>query len=253
MGAVEQKVIVVTGAARGIGAAIARDLAMQGGRVVVADYRKETAAVVANEITGQGGAAIACFVDVSDRASVQSMVATTVREFGRLDVIFNNAGISKSMPFLDIDEQLWTDTIRINALGVLFCIQEAAKQMIKQGGGGKIVSTASIGGKQGYALYGHYNASKFAVVGMTQAAAKSLGEYGITVNCLAPGIVDTDMWDNPDAQKRSEELKAFAGGSILGRPTKPSEIAGVARFLASSESDIITGQTIMADGGMVFV
>jgi meso-butanediol dehydrogenase / (S,S)-butanediol dehydrogenase / diacetyl reductase len=258
---VQDKVIIITGAARGMGAAIARDLASEGGRVVVADVRKDDAEKIANSIRGAAGTAISTFVDVTDRGSVKQMVQKAVDEFGRLDTIFNNAGVAKVMPFMEIDDELWTHTMKVNGFGVLVCIQEAARQMMKQGHGGKIINTSSIGGKQGYPLFAHYNASKFAVGALTQAAARAFGEYKITVNCFAPGIVNTEMWQELDKEfiargitsSSEEALDEYAKPVILGRYATPADIVGVTRFLASSQSDYITGQTIMVDGGMVLI
>lgn len=258
---VQDKVIIVTGAARGIGAAIARDLAAEGGKVTLADFRHDDAETVAASIRRAGGTAISAFVDVADRDSVKRMVQKVVDEFGRLDTIFNNAGVAKVMPFMDIDDALWEHTMRVNAYGVFVCIQEAARQMMKQGHGGKIINTSSIGGKQGYPLFAHYNASKFAVGALTQAAARTLGEHKITVNCFAPGIVNTEMWQELDKEfmdrgmttGSQEALEEYSKAIILQRYATPADIVGITRFLASPQSDYITGQTIMVDGGMVLI
>jgi meso-butanediol dehydrogenase/(S,S)-butanediol dehydrogenase/diacetyl reductase len=261
MGLVDGKTIIVTGSAQGIGAAIAKDLANEGGHVVVADFQADAAEAVASSIRGGGGSAISIFVDVSKRDSVKNMIEKTVLEFGALDIIFNNAGIASIVPFLDLDEETWERTMRVNALGVLLCTQEAAKQMIKQGKGGKIVNTSSVGGKQAYPVLAHYNASKFAVGALTQAAARSFGEHNITVNCFAPGIVATDLWQGLDAEflklgiykHEMESMADYSKQIILGRHSTPADIVGVTRFLASSQSDYVTGQTVMVDGGMVLI
>ncbi len=256
---VQDKVVIVTGAGRGIGEAIARDLARRGGRLVVADLDGARASRVAAAIGEDGGVAIGVPVDVSERASVRAMIERTVAEFGRLDVLFNNAGISQTCPFLDVTEADFDRIMAVNGRGVLIGTQEAARQMISQGGGGKIVNTASIAGKQGYPLFAHYCASKFAVVALTQAAARALAEHRITVNAFAPGVVATELWQQLDrefmehglTEKPSQAINEFSQSILLGRPSQPADIVGTTAFLASSASDYVTGQTVMIDGGMV--
>src|SRR3954453_13974376 len=167
---IENKSIIVTGAGRGIGAEIARGLAADGARLTVADLSEETANKTAAEIRQSGGAAIGVAVDVRQRESVRAMIDQAVKAHGRLDVIFNNAGVAQTKPFLDITKDDWRFVTDVNALGVLICMQEAIRRMQAQGDGGKIINTASTAGKQGYEPLAHYSASKFAVVALTQAA-----------------------------------------------------------------------------------
>ena len=250
------KSVIVTGAGRGIGAEIARDLAKNGARVCVADINEGAAHAVASEL---GAAAIAVAVDVTKRDSVKAMVASTVKAFGQLDVIFNNAGISQTCPFMDVTEHDWQRIMDVNGLGVLLGSQEAARQMQAQGHGGKIINTASIAGKQGYPLFAHYCASKFAVVALTQAAARALAPDKITVNAFAPGVVRTELWEQLDREfmqlgitKQPEQaINEFSQSILIGRYSKPADIIGVTTFLAGSGSDYVTGQTFMVDGGMV--
>jgi meso-butanediol dehydrogenase/(S,S)-butanediol dehydrogenase/diacetyl reductase len=252
---------LVTGAGRGIGRGIAHRLAAEGARVVVADLDEASAQAAAGAIAGEGGEALGVRVDVADRASTRAAIEATVERYGRLDVLFNNAGISQTKRFLDIQEDEWDRIMRVNGLGVLVGIQEGAQQMIRQGGGGKIVNTASIAGKQGYPLFAHYCASKFAVVALTQAAARSLSEHRITVNAFGPGVVGTELWQQLDAEflelgeteRQGQALEEFGAGILLGRVSQPEDIGGLAAFLASRDSDYITGQTIMVDGGMVLL
>ncbi len=151
--------------------------------------------------------------------------------------------------------------MRVNALGVLIGMQEVGKQMIKQGKGGKIINTASIAGRQGYAEFAPYCASKAAVISLTQAGARELSKHKITVNGIAPGVVVTPLWDGLEQdmldkgviQHKGEFIESFSSGILVGRPAKPNDLAGLASFLASADSDYITGQVIMADGGMVLV
>lgn len=257
-GAVSGKSIIVTGAGRGIGAAIARDLAAKGASVCVADLNLDAAAKVAAAI-GQG--AIAARVDVADRASTRALIATTVGAFGKLDVMFNNAGISQTCPFMEVTEDDWHRIMDVNGLGVLIGTQEAARQMQAQGHGGKIINTASIAAKQGYPLFAHYCASKFAVAALTQAAARALAADRITVNAFAPGVVRTELWEQLDREFMSlgltsapdQAINEFSQSILLGRYSTPEDITGVTTFLASSASDYVTGQTYMVDGGMVLL
>jgi meso-butanediol dehydrogenase/(S,S)-butanediol dehydrogenase/diacetyl reductase len=255
-GTVNGKSIIVTGAGRGIGAAIAHDLAKNGAKVCVADLNIESARKVASEI---GNGAIAAEVNVADRTSTRALIATTVKAFGNLDVMFNNAGISQTCPFMDVTEVDWHRIMDVNGLGVLIGTQEAARQMKEQGSGGKIINTASIAGKQGYPLFAHYCASKFAVVALTQAAARALAGDRITVNAFAPGVVRTELWDQLDrefmtlglTEKPEQAINEFSQSILIGHPSRPEDIAGVTTFLASTGSDYVTGQTYMVDGGMV--
>ena len=253
--------IIVTGAGSGIGAGIAVDLAENGANVVVADINVENGAKVADQISKVGGKAVAVPVDVSNRESIKKMIAETVVAFGGLDVIFNNAGIIQTASYLEITEADWKRLMDVNGLGVLMGTQEAAKQMIAQGRGGKIINTASIGAKQGYAQFAHYCASKFAVAALTQAAARAFAEHKITVNCFGPGVVHTALWDQLNREfmemgitsKPDQAINDFSTDILLGRYSTPRDIVGVTTFLASSDSDYITGQTVMVDGGMVLI
>ncbi|SCB36751.1 glucose 1-dehydrogenase [Rhizobium lusitanum] len=260
-GLVNNKVVIVTGAARGIGAGIAADLAEKGAHVVIADLNADAARQTASKISAGGNNAIAVAVDVSSRASVKALIDQTVSRFGRLDVMFNNAGISQTCPFLKVTEEDFDRIMKVNGLGVLIGTQEAAKQMIAQGHGGKIINTASVAGKQGYPLFAHYCASKFAVVAITQAAARALAEHKITVNCFGPGVVKTELWEQLDreflerglTEKPEQAINEFSQSILLGRVSLPKDIAGVTTFLASDASDYVTGQTVMVDGGMVLI
>jgi meso-butanediol dehydrogenase/(S,S)-butanediol dehydrogenase/diacetyl reductase len=258
--------VLVTGAGRGIGAAMAKALAEAGGRLTVADIDRDTAESVAAEIGAAGGEAIAVEADVTSRAAVKGMIGAAVEAFGRLDVVFNNAGIAQTRPFLSISEEDWRRVMDVNGLGVLIGMQEAVKRFQAQGRdaagfGGRIVNTASIAGKQGYEPLAHYCASKFGVVALTQAAARAFGKDGISANCICPGVVATDMWKVIDKGFKDEGLTArdgeafetFSAGILLGRPSASEDLAGVAVFLASPASDYMTGQSLVVDGGMVFV
>jgi meso-butanediol dehydrogenase/(S,S)-butanediol dehydrogenase/diacetyl reductase len=259
-GRVAGRVVVVTGAARGIGAGIARALAAEGASVVVADVNETDAEETARTISDDGGTAIAVGVDVSDRARVQHLIRRTVDEFGELNVLFNNAGISRPEAFLDITEDSFRRIMEVNGLGVLIGMQEAVRQFTAQGNGGKIVNTASIAARQGFPDFAHYCASKAAVVSFTQAGARSFAGLGVTVNAFAPGVVSTPLWDDLDRvlaerdnKPEGQPMAEFSEGILVGRPATPEDIAPIALFLASSDSDYITGQVVMVDGGMVLV
>jgi meso-butanediol dehydrogenase/(S,S)-butanediol dehydrogenase/diacetyl reductase len=260
MGKLEGRTCLVTGAARGIGRGIALGLAEAGAAVVVVDINGDGALVVADEITATGGSAIWVGCDVSTRTSIHAAVMRAVDAFGRLDVVFNNAGISKTQRFLDVTEGDWEGMMRVNGLGVLLGMQEAAQQFRRQGGPGKIVNTASIAGKEGFPLFPAYCASKFAVIGLTQSGARALAEFNITVNAFCPGVVATDLWQQLDrefielgqTQRPGQALEEFGAGILAGRVSTPDDIVPLAVFLASSDSDYITGQSINVDGGMIF-
>lgn len=250
---------IVTGGAMGIGKAMARRLAEEGASVCIADIDADAAATTAREIIEAGGSAFAADCDVTSRDAVKAAIESTVGRFGKLDVMFNNAGVAKAKPFLDVTQDDWELVMRVNGLGVLFGMQEAARQMIAQGTPGKIINTASVAGKQGFALVSHYSASKFAVVALTQAAARELAKYKITVNGICPGIVATELWRKLDSdmidfgrtQKVGQGMEEFSKDILLGRVSYPEDCAGIAAFLASHDSDYMTGQSIQVDGGLI--
>jgi len=261
MSRLDGKVAIVTGGAQGIGEGIASRLVQEGAKVVIADFNGDKGKSTAEKLNAGGGKTIAVAVDVGDRTQVQEAIRETVRTFGRLDIFFNNAGFNKPLPFLEVDEANFNAIMRVNAWGVLLGTQEAAKQMIAQGDGGKIINTASIAGRQGYAEFAPYCASKASVISLTQAAAREFAKHKITVNAFAPGVVVTPLWDGLEQdmldkgviKKKGEFIESFSSGILKGYPSTPKDMAGIAAFLASSDSDYITGQVIMADGGMVLV
>jgi len=249
---------VVTGAARGIGAAIAHGLAEAGAAVTVVDRDGPGADQVAESVRDKGGRAVGVAADVTARAEVRMALDRAAAEFGRVDVVFNNAGLNVPQRFLEIDEQTWDRTLRVNSLGVLIGTQEAARRFLAQGGGGKIVNTASIAGRQGYPSFAAYSASKAAVISLTQAAARALGEHGITVNAFSPGVVRTPLWERLDKDlaaigEGDSGFDAMSDAIILGKPAEPSDIVPTALFLAASDSDYVTGQVMAIDGGMILV
>jgi D-sorbitol dehydrogenase (acceptor) len=255
----EGKVAIVTGAASGMGKAMARAYAREGASVVVADLNLPGAEAVANELNSgaDGGKQASAFaLDVRDQAQAQAAVDHAVATFGGLDILVNNAGIITIQPFLEITESDWDSAFDINCKGVLWCSQAAARQMIAQGRGGKIINIASQAGRRGEGLVLTYCASKATVISMTQSIALALAEHKINVNAIAPGVVDTPAWEQVD--RRFAELTGLpvgepkrraVAGIPLGRIEQPEDVAGMAVFLASAESDYITQQTFNVDGG----
>ena len=257
----KDKVVVVTGAASGMGLGIANALAGEGAAIVIADLNEEAATAAAEKLQGSGQRAIGVRANVSVRDDVRAVVERAVQEFGRSDVWFNNAGFNVPMQFLDVTEDNWRSIMEVNALGVLIGTQEAAKQFIAQGGGGKIINTTSMAGREGFPAFAPYSAAKSAVISLTQSAAKALAEHDVTVNAFAPGVVQTPLWVKLDAdlvdigevEKGTSAMDEFASGIIRGRTAKVDDIVGTALYLASSDSDYLTAQVIMIDGGMVLV
>jgi len=260
-GRVHDRVVVVTGGAGGIGSAACRAIAAEGGKVVVADLDAEAARFIADGIVAAGGSAVSAGVDVTDRTQVRALVQTAVEAFGALDVIFNNAGMNRPRDFMDVDEANFDEIVRVNAWGVIVCTQEAARRMIAQGTGGKVINTGSIASRQGYWDFVPYCVAKFGTLAITQATARGLIEHGITVNAFAPGVVDTPMWIGLNEDIRAihdqptgaDPMRDFAGGTLVGRPAAPEELAPFLVYLASPESDYMTGQMYMVDGGQVLV
>jgi meso-butanediol dehydrogenase/(S,S)-butanediol dehydrogenase/diacetyl reductase len=261
MGRVQDRVVIVTGGAGGIGAAACHAIAAEGGKVVVADLDAGAAQVVADAIVQSGGSAAAVGVDVTDRSQVRAMIEQAVDTFGALNVIFNNAGMNRPRDFMDVDEENFESIVRVNTWGVIVCTQEAARQMIAQGSGGKIINTGSIASRQGFWDFVPYCVAKFGTLAITQATARGLIEHGITVNAFAPGVVDTPMWVGLNEDIReihaqpadADPMREFATGTLMGRPAAPAELAPFLVYLASAESDYMTGQMYMVDGGQVLV
>jgi meso-butanediol dehydrogenase/(S,S)-butanediol dehydrogenase/diacetyl reductase len=261
VGRVQDRVVVVTGGAGGIGSAAARAIAAEGGKVLVADLDELAARRVADAIVADGGTADATGVDVTDRHQVRAMIERAVEAFGELNVIFNNAGMNRPRDFMEVDEENFMQIVRVNTWGVIVCTQEAAKQMIGQGRGGKIINTGSIAARQGFWDFTPYCVAKFGVLAVTQATARGLIEHRITVNAFAPGVVDTPMWVGLNEDIRAihdqptdaDPMRDFATGTLIGRPAAPEELAPFLVYLASPESDYMTGQMYMVDGGQVLV
>lgn len=244
---VEGKVALVTGASRGIGRAIALELAQNGANVAVNYAGSEAKAnEVVDEIKALGREAFAVQADVSDSEAVAAMVKATVEQFGRLDILVNNAGITKDNLLMRMKDSEWDDVININLKGVFLTTKAVTRQMMKQRQG-RIINIASIVGVSGNPGQANYVAAKAGVIGLTKTAAKELSSRNITVNAIAPGFISTDMTDKLTEEVKTEMLKQIP----LARFGEPSDISNAVTFLASDKSSYITGQTIHIDGGMV--
>ncbi|WP_417817812.1 SDR family NAD(P)-dependent oxidoreductase [Tritonibacter scottomollicae] len=265
MGRMTGRSCIVTGAAQGIGRAIGEALLDEGADVCFADINGTLAAKVAeanqSRASDHGGRVTWAEVDVTNRQQVREMIAKTVEAFGKLDVKFNNAGVNRPMNFLDVTEDNWHFIMNVNGLGCLIGMQEAAKQMIAQGTGGKIVNTASIASRQGFDNVAPYCASKWGVVALVQSGARDLAKHDITVTGFAPGVVATEMWEQVDqdlmqigaADRPGQAMEEFSATILRGRVARPEDITGTTTFLASKDSDYMTGQIVMIDGGMTLV
>ena len=248
----KDKVAIVTGGANGIGYAIARRYVAEGARVTIADIDAAAGEAAARSL----GDARFVAADVGDARQAENAIAETCRAFGGLDVLVNNAGVGKIIPFLETTNEDWDFMFDVNCKGMLWCSQAAARQMIEQGRGGKIVNLASQAGRRGEALVLAYCASKACVISMTQSMALALAPHKINVNGIAPGIVDTPFWVEVDKQfaklfgwEIGEPKRKFVESIPLGRIEQPEDVTGTAIFLASAESDYMTQQTLNVDGG----
>jgi D-sorbitol dehydrogenase (acceptor) len=249
----KDKVAIVTGGARGIGAAICRGYAAEGARVVVTDRLGIEAQKLAAEI---GHGAFGVPFEATDKDSIDNLIETTVKTAGQVDILVNNAATFDMAPILEITEESYDTVFAVNVRGLLFTLQAAARQMVKQGHGGKIINLSSQAGRRGEALVAVYCASKAAVISLTQSAGLGLIEHKINVNGIAPGVIDTPMWDVVDSLFAKYEHRAIGekrrvvGEAVpLGRMGEPEDITGAAVFLASADSDYIVAQTFNVDGG----
>jgi meso-butanediol dehydrogenase/(S,S)-butanediol dehydrogenase/diacetyl reductase len=254
------RIVLITGAARGIGAATARRLARDGARLVLADVDGVGVDKLAAELGG-----IAVRADVTNAADIARMIDEPYQRWGRLDVLFNNAGVIRLQPLLDVTDTEWDRVLDVNLKAVFFVLQAAVRRMKAQppmAGSelrGKLIQTASIAGyRGGNHLMTPYSASKAGVISLTRSAAQALAADRITSNCVCPGAVDTAMWEQIDREWGAlhgwaprEAWKKRIAGIPLGRPETPDDVAGVVAFLAGPDSDYMTGQAIKVDGGMV--
>jgi D-sorbitol dehydrogenase (acceptor) len=251
----KDKIAIVTGGGTGIGEAVVRRYLSEGAKVVVADVKtkSELEATYAQEDQSR---MLLLQADVTKREGIEEITRSTVDRFGCVDVLFNNAAVFDMRPLLDESWEIFDRVFAVNVKGMFFLMQAVAKQMVDQGGGGKIINMASQAGRRGEALVSHYCASKAAVISYTQSAALALAPHDINVNGIAPGVIDTPMWKDVDAlfaryeNRPIGEKKRLVGEAVpLGRMGRPAELTGAAVFLASADADYITAQTLNVDGG----
>jgi NAD(P)-dependent dehydrogenase (short-subunit alcohol dehydrogenase family) len=259
MPSLQGKVALVTGAGAGIGKAIALGMAAEGAILAAADIDLAAAERTAEAMAASTNRALAIAADCGDVASINAMVETVVARFGQLDIIVNNAGVTRFSYIMDLTEADWDRIHRVNAKGVFFCLQRAARAMIDQKTGGRIINMASISGR-GYAGASNaaYAASKGAVIALTKMAAQQLGRYDINVNAICPGVTRTELGQRNAIGRAAargitvEELQAEQERGIpIGRANTPEDIAAMAVFLASPGARNITGQSYNVDGGLV--
>ena len=248
-----EKSAIVTGAARGIGAAIAKAYANEGARVAIADVDLDRATKTAASV---GNAAYAVRLDVADQASIDACVRTVEELTGGVDILVNNAALFDLAPIVEIKRASYDKLFSINVAGTLFMMQAAAKSMIARGRGGRIINMASQAGRRGEALVAIYCATKAAVISLTQSAGLDLIKHRINVNAISPGVVDGEHWDGVDAlfakyeNRPIGEKKRLVGEAVpYGRMGRAEDLTGMAVFLASAEADYIVAQTYNVDGG----
>jgi NAD(P)-dependent dehydrogenase (short-subunit alcohol dehydrogenase family) len=251
------KVVLITGAGRGIGRAMALRFAQEGANVVAADIQPALAESTAAAVIESGRQALALQVDVTRQADIQDMVTRTIERFQRIDVLCNNAGVLRFQDMFDITEADWDFVNDVNTKGVFFVMQAVAREMVKRRSG-RIVNTASISGKQPEPHFLHYGVSKAGVIHLTKSAAVVLAPYQITVNAICPGTTVTDMSLTATAGRAKvmgmtveEAIKTREAQIPIGRRNQPDDIAAMAAFLASPDADQITGQAFNVDGGLV--
>jgi meso-butanediol dehydrogenase/(S,S)-butanediol dehydrogenase/diacetyl reductase len=260
MGSVSGRTVLITGAARGIGAACARRLASEGAKLVLADLDGPGVEKLAAELKQ-----VAIKIDVTKPDDIARMVDEPYKRWGRLDVLFNNAGVIRVQPMFDVTEAEWDRVLDVNLRAVFFVLQAVARRMLKQDvipGSelrGKLIQTASIAAyRGGNHLMTPYSASKAGVVSLTRSAAQALAREHITSNCVCPGAVETPMWEQIDKEwgaleglGQGEAWKRRIRGIPLGRPERADDVANVVAFLAGPDSDYMTGQALNVDGGLV--
>ena len=252
------KTVVITGASRGIGAAMARRFAQEGAAVLVS-ANEAAAEAVAAEIVGAGGRATSFIADVTDKAAVAGLYDKAEEVYGGVDISIQNAGVITIARIEAMTEAEWDKVMDVNTKGVFLCCQEAIARIRRHGRGGRLINTASGQARQGFVFTPHYAASKFGVVGITQSLAKEVAKEGITVNAICPGIIETDMWVYNDEAwgkllgdyKPGELMAEWVRNIPMGRAGTGEDVAGLVAFLASADAAYITGQTINVDGGLI--
>lgn len=256
---IDNKVALVTGAGQGIGRGIALRLAKEGASLMLVDMNADNLEAVAKEVQALGRKVATFVADISQRDQVYAAIDHAEEALGGFDIIVNNAGIAQVQPLADVTPEEVDRIMRINVQGTLWGIQAAAKKFIDRQQKGKIINACSIAGHDGFAMLGVYSATKFAVRALTQTAAKEYASRGITVNAYCPGIVGTGMWEEIDRRfsditgaPLGETYKKYVEGIALGRAETPEDVAGLVAYLAGPDSDYVTGQAILIDGGLVY-
>ena len=251
--ALSDKVIIITGAARGLGQTYARRFAELGNQIVVCDQR-DCAQTVAR-CREAGARAIGFETDVTDAASAEAMAGRALEEFGRIDVLINNAALFGSLrfaPFDKLDEGEWDATMNVNVKGIWHCCRAVVPAM-REAGGGSIINISSLAAVYGMPNGLHYTTSKAAVIGLTRGLAREIGRYNIRVNAVAPNVVDTEAAGEFFGDKKDKLMEATTAQMSLRKPVTPNDLFGTMLYLASEQSSHTTGQTIMVDGGSVFL
>jgi len=253
------KVALITGSGQGIGRGIALRLAKDGADIAIVDLNEDKMRKVAHEVEALGRKATIFKADISDQKQVYAAIDHAEQVLGGFDIMVNNAGIAQVQALADVTPEELDRIQKINVGGTLWGIQAAAKKFIARKQKGKIINASSIAGHNGFGLLGVYSSTKFAVRALTQAAAQEYASAGITVNAYCPGVVGTDMWT--DIDKRFSEITGaaigetydkYVGGIALGRAETPDDVAGFVSYLAGPDSDYMTGQAPLIDGGMVY-
>ena len=246
----QNKVAVITGSSLGIGSAIALAFAKEGAAVAI-DYRShpDEAKEIVDRVEGSGGRAISVHADVSVPEDVRNLIQKAVQEFGRLDIMVNNAGMEEKMPFLDTPLEVWNKTVAVNLTGAWLGCQEAARQMVSQGGAGRIINVSSVHEDLPMPTNSPYCAAKGGVRMLTRTIAVELASHNITVNNIAPGAVDTPM--DAHLKEDAKQMQQLISEIPLRRMGKPEEIADLAVYLASDSASYVTGSTFVIDGGMM--
>jgi 3-oxoacyl-[acyl-carrier protein] reductase len=244
----KDKVAIITGAGQGIGAVYARKFCVEGAKVVIADNNQEKSEAVVKELTEKGFEAFTLVTDVSDEASTQDLVRTVMEKYGQIDILVNNAAIFSTIetkPIEEIDPEEWDGLMRVNLRGLFLCCKAVLPQMKAQKKG-KIINVSSATVFMGKPYYIHYVTSKAGVIGFTRALAREVGDWNIQVNCLTPGYTETEV---PRGTTTPEQKKAIIGHQCIKRIGTPEDLVGIMVFLASNESDFMSGQTVNVDGG----
>ena len=256
---INNKVALITGAGQGIGRAIALRLANDGADIAIVDLNEKNMQAVADEVRALGRKATTFKANVAKRDEVYAAVDHAEKELGGFDIIVNNAGIANIQSIAELKPEEVDNILKVNIEGVLWGIQAAAAKFKQRKQKGKIISASSIAGHEGFPLLGIYSATKFAVRALTQASAQEYASDGITVNAYCPGVVGTDMWVEIDKRmaeitgaKIGENYDKFVGGIALGRAQTPEDVAAFVSYLAGPDSDYMTGQAPIIDGGLVY-